>query len=138
MITRGLWAGTVSGLVLGLYLWVAEEITGLKVYTLLMNVDFVPLIKGIEWPWFMEWLFHMSIAWTIGIVYAYLLANMGEIQPIIRWVTAAGVAFIAALSYIPLTLLAVKQTPSLTNGAAIFLWLTGHLLYAVSLKQACR
>ncbi|MFQ3543867.1 hypothetical protein Q7A53_07255 [Halobacillus rhizosphaerae] len=138
MITKGLWAGTVSGLVLGLYMWAAEEITGLKVYTLLMNVDFVPLLQGIEWPWFMEWLFHMSIAWTIGIVYAYLLAKMSENKTITRWVTAGGLAFLAALSYIPLTLLAVKQTPSLTSGAAVFLWLIGHLLYAGSLRLACR
>ncbi|MGV2621794.1 hypothetical protein QRD89_05650 [Halobacillus sp. ACCC02827] len=136
MIRWGLFIGTTSGIVLGLYLWFVEQVTGMRVYTLLMNVDFIPVLGDIDWPVFMEWFFHILISWAIGIIYAYLLMYRLRKTNRNRWLLAVGLTLFAAFTYVPLTILAVKETPGLTDGAAITQWLIGHALYAITLKMS--
>ncbi|SFG00399.1 hypothetical protein SAMN05216353_11816 [Halobacillus alkaliphilus] len=134
MIRWGFWIGTTSGLVLGFYMWLVELVTGEKVYTLLMNVDFIPVIGSIEWPVAIEWLFHLIISWIIGVLYVYAFRRVLKDTKGNRWSLALILSAFAATSYVPLTLLAIKETPALTDGAAILYWLIGHVLYAVVLK----
>ncbi len=136
MIRWGLWIGTLSGIVLGLYMWFVEMATGKKIYTLLMNVDFIPVIGGVDWPVYMEWLFHMIISWIIGVLYVYALKNW--ISDTIRnqWRLSIFLTAGASTTYVPLTLLAIKETPDLTDGVAITYWLVGHVLYAITLKKS--
>ncbi|MCA1022524.1 hypothetical protein [Halobacillus litoralis] len=136
MIRWGLFIGTTSGIVLGLYMWFIEKITGDKVYTLLMNVDFIPWFGSIDWPVLMEWFFHMIISWIIGLVYAWLFMYRLKPTPRNQWMTAALLTAPAAFTYVPLTLLALKETPAVTDGSAIIFWLIGHVLYAVTLKKS--
>ncbi|MGP4077231.1 hypothetical protein [Halobacillus sp. K22] len=136
MIRWGFWIGTTSGLVLGFYMWLVELVTGEKVYTLLMNVDFIPVIGSIEWPVVIEWLFHLIISWIIGVLYVYAFRRVLKDTSRNRWSLALILSAFAATSYVPLTLLAIKETPALTDGAAIFYWLIGHVLYAVVLKMS--
>ncbi|MCA1011309.1 hypothetical protein [Halobacillus halophilus] len=134
MIRWGFWIGTTSGLILGFYMWLVELVTGKKVYTLLMNVDFIPVIGSIEWPAAIEWLFHLIISWIIGVLYVYAFRRILKDSRRNRWFLALILSAFAATSYVPLTLLAIKETPALTDGAAILYWLIGHVLYAVVLK----
>lgn len=136
MIRSGLFIGTTSGIVLGLYMWFVEQMTGKKIYTLLMNIDFIPVIGDIDWPVFMEWFFHMVISWIIGLLYAYAFMYRLKETNRSRWVLAIALTAFAAMTYVPLTLLADKETPALTDGAAIMFWLIGHVLYAVTLKKS--
>lgn len=135
MIRWGLFIGTTSGIVLGLYLWFVEQVTGERIYTLLMNVDFIPIIGEIDWPMVIQWLFHMIISWIIGIIYAYALLYCLKDTNLQRWIIAILLTAIAAATYVPLTILAVKDTPELTDSLAVFYWLIGHVLYAVTLKK---
>ncbi|MCA0969617.1 hypothetical protein LCM20_03295 [Halobacillus litoralis] len=136
MIRWGIWIGTISGIVLGLFLWFVEMATGRKVYTLLMNVDFIPVIGDIEWPVYMEWLFHMIISWIIGILYVYILKHWIQDTRRNQWGLSILLTAFASTTYVPLTILAIKETPSLTDGVAILYWLIGHVLYAITLKKA--
>lgn len=136
MIRWGLWIGTISGVILGLYMWFVEMATGKKIYTLLMNVDFIPLIGSIDWPVYMEWLFHMMISWTIGILYVYLLKQRVTNTRRNQWFLSVILSAMAAMTYMPLTRLAIKETPPLTDGVAILYWLIGHILYAITLKRS--
>ncbi|MBA2174512.1 hypothetical protein H0266_06275 [Halobacillus locisalis] len=136
MIRWGLWIGTLSGIVLGLYMWFVEMATGKKIYTLLMNVDFIPVIGGIDWPVYMEWLFHMIISWIIGVLYVYVLKNWISDTRRNQWRLAIFLTAGASTTYVPLTLLAIKETPALTDGVAIIYWLVGHVLYAITLKKS--
>lgn len=97
MIRWGLFIGTTSGIVLGLYMWFIEKITGDKVYTLLMNVDFIPWFGSIDWPVLMEWFFHMIISWVIGLVYAWLF--MYRLKPAPRNQWDGGVSFDSACRF---------------------------------------
>ncbi|MCP3026703.1 hypothetical protein [Halobacillus sp. A5] len=132
----GIYAGTTSGLALGMYMWFVELITGVRVYTLLMNVDFIPIVGSIHWPVFMEWLFHMVISWGIGILYCFLFMRRMKAAPNRLWGAAVILSGMAALTYFPLTYLAIKDTPSITDGTAVAYWMAGHLLYAVVLKSS--
>ncbi|WP_173916969.1 hypothetical protein [Halobacillus sp. Marseille-Q1614] len=136
MWKKGFWIGTASGLALGFYMWIIESLTEIKIYTLLMNVDFIPVIGDIDWPVFIEWLFHMIISWGIGIFYCFLLRNRQTNTVRLQWMAAYVLSAIAASTYFPLTILAIKETPSVTNIAAISFWLAGHILYATILKAS--
>ncbi|KHE73269.1 hypothetical protein [Halobacillus sp. BBL2006] len=137
MIRWGIWIGTTSGIVLGMYMWYVELVTGKKIYTLLMNVDFIPVIGNIDWPVVMEWLFHMVISWAIGILYAYVFMHKRlRDTNRNRWLLSIGLTAGAAITYVPLTLLAIKETPALTDEIAILYWLIGHILYAITLKKS--
>lgn len=138
MYRTGLLVGTIAGMALGIVLWAAEAATGIKVYTLLMNVDFIPWIGQIDWPVYMEWFFHMIISWGIGVIYVFLLHYSVSDAPIHQWSLALTLATLAGLTYFPLTALAIKETPAIDDIAAIAIWSAGHGLYAVVMKLIYR
>lgn len=129
---KALWLGTATGFILASVLWLIEKLTGSKVYTLLLNIDFIPVMGAIEWPIWMEWFFHIIIAWIIAYLYIWWTTNKSVKM---KWLTSFVLTVGAALSYFPLTLLAIKETPPVTDGTAIFYWLIGHLFFAVSLVK---
>ncbi|GGF15608.1 hypothetical protein GCM10010954_12820 [Halobacillus andaensis] len=135
-IKWGIYIGTTSGLALGIYMWFVELITEKKIYTLLMNVDFIPVIGSIEWPVFVEWLFHMIISWIIGILFCYIFMKKIKVTSKRQWGVALILSGMAASTYFPLTVLAIKETPEVTDVTAIIYWVIGHLLYAIVLKSS--
>lgn len=135
MIKKGIWLGTVTGLLLGIVLWFIEYTTGVKVYSLLLNIDFVPVIGDIEWPIWMEWFFHLTISWAIAIIYLAWIRFQSDGGKNARWSTALLLSVVAALTYFPLTDLAIKETPALDDTVAILYWFIGHIVYAVALVK---
>ncbi|EMF46457.1 hypothetical protein B481_2218 [Planococcus halocryophilus Or1] len=71
-LLKGLWIGFWSGLILGVLLKWVQSVTGEQVYTLLLNVDFIPVIGDVQWSEVTEFIFHMSISLVIGIVFVFL------------------------------------------------------------------
>ncbi|KAB8139176.1 hypothetical protein F9U64_01950 [Gracilibacillus oryzae] len=130
MIRRSIILGTISGTVLGSFMWVIERIINVKVYTLLMNVDFIPFFEGKSLSPVIEWFFHLLIAWLIAYIYFLLPSSLSRRQQI---VTAFLISIAAAFSYFPLTLLAKKDTPAIDDFTAITLWFLGHLIYGLVL-----
>lgn len=135
MIKKGLWLGIATGLILGVVLWLVEAVTGEKVYTLLMNIDFIPVLGDIEWPVWMEWVFHLLLSWAIAIVYLAWIRFQTEGETSARWATSLLLSVMAAITYFPLTDLAIKETPPIDDVSAIFYWFTAHFIYAVSLVK---
>ncbi|UOQ86534.1 hypothetical protein [Gracilibacillus salinarum] len=116
--------GTIAGMVLGVFLLVVESITGEKVYTLLLNVDFVPFLQN-RTSVLLEWFFHLLIAWMITWVYVTFTNR--------RMSTVLFISCAAALTYFPLTIIAVQSTPAVSNGMAILYWFIGHGLFGITL-----
>ncbi|MEW4285018.1 hypothetical protein [Priestia koreensis] len=132
-MNRGAWSGAIAGLILGLFLKMIQFITGEKVYTLLLNVDFIPVIGNVDWPEVVEFLFHLIIAVMIGLVF-------GGVLQFKKWETLRMHVLIAAcltiptiFLYFPLTLLAHQATPGVWNGWALFYWTFGHALFMIVL-----
>ncbi|MEH7584349.1 hypothetical protein V7170_21015, partial [Priestia megaterium] len=122
MLRLGISIGMLSGIILGLCLKWIEWLTGKQVYTLLLNVDFIPMIGPIQWPEWVEFVFHLLIAAAIGIVFVYIVGKLNNMS--IRKIVLC--SFLLTLPtiplYFPLTLLALKPTPAVDDAVAIFYW----------------
>jgi hypothetical protein len=91
-------------MVLGLFLKFAERVSGVKVYVLLLNIDFIyrePL------PELFEVILHLAVAVMIGILYVFTLNFFTISAILIKWVTSFVLTLPAIILYLPLTKLAV-------------------------------
>lgn len=68
---RGIWAGFWSGIILGFFLKALQGLTDIKVYTLLLNVDFIAYIGDIIWPEWIQFLFHLLVSLAIGLALSF-------------------------------------------------------------------
>ncbi|MBN8207324.1 hypothetical protein JI666_01030 [Bacillus sp. NTK071] len=132
-VKLGLIAGTISGIALGLILKAIQALTGNLVYTLLLNIDFIPIIGSINWPEIIEFGFHLIISLIIGVVYSIACARYfprkKEAQAVLAYMLTLPTVFL----YFPLTYLAIKPTPDLMDLSSIGYWTFGHAIYAVIL-----
>lgn len=124
---QGLLAGLVGGIGLGLLLRGIQQVTGAKVYTLLLNIDFVPGLPDrlAEWQ---EFLLHLAVSLPLGIL--YMKAADWSLRP-----AGCGVLLgllVGVFTWFTLTPLS-DRTPSLSDVEALVYWLGGHLLYGASL-----
>lgn len=131
-IGSGTIIGLVSGTLLGLFLKWMQVLTGIKVYVLLLNVDFIPGFGEIEWPEWMEFLFHLVISCLIGVVFVYMMDWL-NVSGKGSWILAFVLTVPTVFLYFPLSYLAIKDVPGLMYGEAIMLWTGGYLLYALTL-----
>ncbi len=132
-VLKGLWIGFWSGLLLGLLLKWIQAVTGEQVYTLLLNVDFIPIIGGINWPESIEFAFHMIISLIIGIVYVYLAKRRQySFGQLVMLSLAMSIPFY--ILYFPLSALAIREdVPNASDAGAILYWIFAHLTFAMTL-----
>ncbi|EKE31658.1 MULTISPECIES: hypothetical protein [Salimicrobium] len=130
----GAWIGTIAGVALGGFLYGIEKIFGLSVYTLLMNVDFIPGVRHAMGHPALEWMLHLSVSLSIGFIFVYIVEKRKAWDSTFRFVLSGLLSAGAALTYVPLTLLAIQETPSLRDGKAISLWLAGHAVFGLVLS----
>ncbi|SDM62108.1 hypothetical protein SAMN04488137_1074 [Fictibacillus solisalsi] len=130
-VDAGLWAGFFSGCVLGLFLLGVQLLTGIRVYTLLTNIDFLPFLLpafSSEWS---QFLVHLLVSCVIGVIALFLGCGLAwGALPV-----AFSISLFAAFLYFPLTLVSVTTTPAVNDWAAILFWFSGHVLYAVVLGR---
>jgi hypothetical protein len=118
-------SGALSGFALGFFLKFIEASTGKKVYTLLLNVDFIPFFNRIIWPQWIEFFFHLIISFMIAAGFFILLLHFNR-----PYITALIVTSPAVMLYFPLSLLAIKPVAGVNDVLAFLYWTAGHLLYA--------
>jgi len=131
-IGSGTIIGLVSGTLLGLFLKWMQVLTGIKVYVLLLNVDFIPGFGNKDLPEWMEFLFHLVISCVIGVVFVFMMERL-KVSSSGSWLLSLVLTVPTVFLYFPLSYLAIKNVPGLMYGEAIFLWTAGHILYALSL-----
>ncbi|WP_373894102.1 hypothetical protein ACUL41_01715 [Virgibacillus natechei] len=115
--------GILSGLVLGGYLKIVEQLTAKQVYTLLLNVDYLPIIQDWSLSEIQEFSLHMVVSVWLAIALYFILGS----DKIFPYVILS--VLIGALLY--LTTVLSDQTPLLTDTAAFVYWLMGHLIYGI-------
>ncbi|WP_245796553.1 hypothetical protein [Domibacillus antri] len=91
----------------------------------MLNVDFIPYFNRVNWPEWVEFLFHLIISYMIAAVFFILHQQFGR-----PYTIALIVTFPAVLLYFPLSILAIKPTALANDMQAFFYWTAGHLLYA--------
>ncbi|WP_338542213.1 hypothetical protein [Paenibacillus tundrae] len=124
---RGIWTGVLSGIVLGFLLKAIQSFTGIAVYTLLLNIDFVPGLPPIL-PEFVEFALHLVVSICIGMFYIWWV----QIRPQHAMLKGILIGAVSSLLYIPLSQLSTR-VPDLNNTQAILYWVTAHLIYGVIL-----
>lgn len=127
MMIRVLCIGSISGIVLSAWMYLWQQITSIKVYTLLLNVDFIPFLRQVDWNGYMLNFFHIIISWAIVFVYFWLNKKRARN----KWLIGMGLSICAACVYFPLALLANQPVPALDDLSAIIIWYSGHLLYGL-------
>src|SRR5690625_3688159 len=92
--------GILTSFVLGFFLKILELITDLKVYTLLLNIDFIPILGNINFPEWIEFSFHIIISVILTyIFYYFVVKNNCRWQNILFYVSL-GNMFIVFLIYL--------------------------------------
>ncbi|VDG96862.1 Uncharacterised protein [Lysinibacillus sphaericus] len=123
--------GLIGGLILTfLFKWI-ESITGEKVYTFLLNVDYIPVLGNIAFPEWIEVFFHLvvSVAVALGFYLLYRLRPPWKKRAIA--ICAVG-SVIIGIALFPTTALS-DRTPEITDGLSLLYWLLGHALFGAVL-----
>lgn len=130
-LPRPVWAGIAAGILLGLFLKIIEHITSLEVYTLLLNVDYVPLLKELKLSELVEFTLHLVISVLLSIALAIFLKQKNWSRGQSLSLVSLACLAVGLLLY-PTTVLS-DRTPELSDPAALLFWLAGHLLYGIAL-----
>ncbi|MBR7554602.1 hypothetical protein ACFFJI_08355 [Allobacillus sp. GCM10007491] len=122
--------GSFSAILMGLYFYLIEQFTGKQLYTLLMNIDFlVTFERDTIWIAAFEFFLHTLVAIVLVRIYLWIIDLKRITLKDKRMEWAAILAFVAFLSYFPLTTIAKTDTPAITDLAAIFDWFLGHAIF---------
>lgn len=121
-------SGIIPGLVFALLFKTIETVTGAKVYTLLLNVDYIPFFKNYTYPESIEVLFHLiiSVILTACLFLLFEKLRMTSRKSIIKY--AIFINFAIGLFIYPTTRFS-ERTPEITDFTSLFYWLFGHFVY---------
>jgi hypothetical protein len=129
-IISSLYMGIISGFFLGLLLKWIQYVTDSLVYTLLLNVDFIPIIGTIDWSEPIEFLFHVVISIVIAFSFVFIV-NFYKIST--RIFPMLFISFVLCLPtfflYFVLSSLAIKEVPDWNDWLAFTYWTISHLIY---------
>lgn len=125
MLKRLTLIGIVSGGIFGLLLKVIEQLTGKRVYTLLLNVDYFPLLKDWELNEVVEFSLHIAVS-IVVVWILYVGLKKIEYEYRISLYIWANV-LIGGLLYFTTTF--SERTPELTDMVAFTYWIGGHIIF---------
>lgn len=123
--------GLIGGLILTfLFKWI-ESSTGEKVYTFLLNIDYIPVVGDIVFPEWVEVVFHLvvSVAVAIGFCVMYRLRPTWKKRALT--ICTIG-SIMIGIALFPTTALS-DRTPELTDGLSLLYWLVGHAIFGAVL-----
>lgn len=126
VLLKGTGAGILGGIALGLFLKLCEWLTGIRVYTLLLNVDYVSILDSFEFTEIGDFILHLIVSVPLAIFLFWLAAHRNW-QSRVIWKMVWLCMLIGLLLY-PLTVLS-DRTPALDFFPAVLLWLAGHAVY---------
>src|SRR5690625_5975844 len=124
--------GILTSFVLGYYLYLHDALPILKVYTLLLNIDFIPILGNINFPEWIEFSFHIIISVILTYIFYYFVVKNNWGWQNILFYVSLGNMLIGLLIY-PITLLS-DRTPPLFSIFALNFCLLVHLIYGTSMS----
>ncbi|WP_431027212.1 hypothetical protein [Lysinibacillus sp. LZ02] len=121
----------IAGIFLGLLMKWMQYVTGYKIYTLLMNVDYIPILKEYTFPGWVEFTFHLIIAVILAYVIVWIAWKKSFTRKQLISFTVI-VNIVIAIALYPTTTLS-DRTPPLLSFPSFGLWLVAHIAYGVVL-----
>lgn len=131
-IRKSILYGVVSGILLTIILKLIEILTLYKVYTLLLNVDYIPFINQFAFPEIIEVSFHIIVSIILSVC-LYILITYLKItsEKKILYLCTGFCIFVGAALF-PTTSFS-DRTPAITSLPSLFYWIAGHAIYGYSL-----
>ncbi|WP_404456143.1 hypothetical protein LG329_08895 [Virgibacillus necropolis] len=117
--------GIISGIIFGYVFKLIQSITGEMVYTLLLNVDYFPVIHTWNWNELTEFALHVCISIILVILLYYSLKHYNLHQKPSIYIC---INIIVGMLLWGTTVFS-NRTPELMDGTAFSYWLIGHMLY---------
>ncbi|RFU71129.1 hypothetical protein D0469_04105 [Peribacillus saganii] len=131
-------SGVLAGTVLGLIMKYVQQVTEKDIYTLLLNVDFIPFLGDQEFSETTEFVFHLSVSFLIGAGYCILISSSNtETLPGRIWL-AVFITIPAILLYFPLSFLSGSPIVKSSDWLSFYFWTICHLLFAFLLAVFVR
>ncbi len=128
---NSIFIGIISGSFLGLLLKLIESISQIRVYTLLLNVDFIPFINQVKWSEPIEFLFHVVISICISFVFIFLVDQLKSQKSLGKlWLLSLIMCLPTIGLYFVLSILAIQEVPAWNDWLAFTFWTIAHLIYA--------
>ena len=131
IIRNGALTGLISGILMGLLMKLFQLLFQKEVYTLLLNIDFIPYFGTKAYSETVEFIFHLIVAIFIGILFAFITERYKLVRLSKLFLLSFILTFPTIFLYFPLTILAIKETPVVTDYLAITLWTIAHLFFAI-------
>ena len=129
---RAFIGGIISGIIMSIFLKGIEELTHLRVYTLLLNVDYIPLLKRVTSNEPLELILHLIVAVIVSVVWFVVLQKINLTKKKGRIATIMMAMCIGLLLY-PSTIMS-ERTPALSSLPSLEFWLLGHLIFGILLS----
>lgn len=120
--------GIVAGLVLTLFFKMIQSWTDYKVYTLLLNIDYIPFANQFQFPEIVEVSFHLVVSIVLSFFLVMLIRRFQTKSTVKIIVLCVCISFLIGALYFPSTLLS-DRTPPITSLPSLFYWMIGHVLY---------
>lgn len=120
-----LFIGTVSGIILAVILGVVQYFTSKQVYTLLVNMDYIPLLNKLPVHPVIGFAFHLVFA-IVAILFLYTLLKLLDLHTnILMYVVGntIGGALFYSLTYFS------SLSPPLTDIVAWLYWTVAHTIF---------
>jgi len=127
-LLRAVLYGLVSGLFLAALLKIIEDFTQFKVYTLLLNVDYIPYIKTFVFPEYIEVGFHLIVSIVLSICLYLLIINLKISSRKKIIILCTFICFIIGAALFPTTTFS-DRTPAFTSIPSFSYWILGHIMY---------
>lgn len=125
LFIRVLVTGLLAGAFLGVMLKIVEQLTGEKVFILLINVDYIPVMQDWKMTGEQEFMLHLLVSVVLVFVLYFSLENSSHQLVLYIVINTA----VGGLLFLTTTL--SERTPNLTDMGALLYWLIAHSTYGL-------
>lgn len=124
--------GLLTGVLLGLALKAVQHLSGHEVYRLLLNADYVPVLKEFPLNEAGEFAIHLAISIVLCMILGLIgqrFARRGRLSSSSAAGATAAIGIVIGALLYPTTLLSSGGTPPIDSLPSWFWWLTVHAAY---------
>lgn len=124
--------GLLTGVLLGLVLKAVQQFSGHEVYRLLLNADYVPVLKEFRLSEWTEFVIHLIISIVLCMVLGLIwerLARGGWLSRAKMTSATAAIGIVIGVLLYPTTLLSSGGTPPIDSLPSWLWWLAVHAVY---------
>jgi hypothetical protein len=127
------YSGLYAGFWLGLFFFVIEKLSGIRIYDFLLNIDFLPLPDAIIYNPFIQWILHLIISLLLALLLVKATLNRSALLIPLSF----GINLAVSLAFFPLE--SASEEKIIKSSVQNFgIWAAGHMIYAWVLASSIK